>query len=151
QSEVRGGGGTGRRDGLKIHCPLGRVGSNPTRRIPFACRVRFAGTVSRVAGYDSAGVEERLCEAATLKGVQMLGRKRLFAALAAVGSLALLAAGCGGGGGNKSAATTQTTTNSAAITAPANIKSAGKIVFCTDITYPPEEFYQGSKPTGSDI
>ena len=81
----------------------------------------------------------------------MLGRKRLFAALVAVGSLALLAAGCGGGGGNKSATTTQSTTNGAAIAAPANIKSAGKIVFCTDITYPPEEFYQGSKPTGSDI
>ena len=34
---------------------------------------------------------------------------------------------------------------------PANIKSAGKIVFCSDITYPPEESYQGTKPIGSDI
>lgn len=29
--------------------------------------------------------------------------------------------------------------------------TAGKLVFCSDITYPPEEFYQGSKPAGSDI
>jgi polar amino acid transport system substrate-binding protein len=39
----------------------------------------------------------------------------------------------------------------AAITPPPNIKSAGKIVYCSDITYPPEESYQGSKPVGSDI
>src|ERR1700756_4594933 len=30
---ARGGGPTGRRDGLKSHCPSGRVGSSPTRRI----------------------------------------------------------------------------------------------------------------------
>jgi polar amino acid transport system substrate-binding protein len=29
--------------------------------------------------------------------------------------------------------------------------TASKLVFCSDITYPPEEFYQGSKPVGSDI
>jgi polar amino acid transport system substrate-binding protein len=29
--------------------------------------------------------------------------------------------------------------------------AAGKLVYCSDITYPPEEFYQGSKPAGSDI
>jgi len=27
----------------------------------------------------------------------------------------------------------------AAVTPPPNIKSAGKIVYCSDITYPPEE------------
>lgn len=37
------------------------------------------------------------------------------------------------------------------ITPPANIKKAGKIVYCSDITYPPEEFYKGSKAIGSDI
>lgn len=37
------------------------------------------------------------------------------------------------------------------ITPPSAIKSAGKIVFCSDITYPPEEFYVGTKPAGSDI
>jgi polar amino acid transport system substrate-binding protein len=34
---------------------------------------------------------------------------------------------------------------------PPAIKSAGKIVFCSDITYPPEESYQGTTPVGSDI
>jgi polar amino acid transport system substrate-binding protein len=33
----------------------------------------------------------------------------------------------------------------------AGASAAGKLVFCSDITYPPEEFYQGSKPAGSDI
>ena len=28
---------------------------------------------------------------------------------------------------------------------------AGTLTFCSDITYPPEEFYQGTKPVGSDI
>ncbi len=39
----------------------------------------------------------------------------------------------------------------AAIAPPPNIKSAGKIVYCSDITYPPEESYAGTKPVGSDI
>jgi polar amino acid transport system substrate-binding protein len=40
---------------------------------------------------------------------------------------------------------------SSKITPPANIAKAGKIVFCSDITYPPEESYQGTKAVGSDI
>ncbi|HZT14596.1 MAG TPA: ABC transporter substrate-binding protein [Gaiellaceae bacterium] len=28
---------------------------------------------------------------------------------------------------------------------------AGSLVFCSDITYPPEEFYKGTTPAGSDI
>jgi polar amino acid transport system substrate-binding protein len=43
----------------------------------------------------------------------------------------------------------------AAVTAkikpPANIAKAGKITFCTDATYPPEESFQGTKIVGSDI
>jgi polar amino acid transport system substrate-binding protein len=35
--------------------------------------------------------------------------------------------------------------------APAAIVAARRIRFCSDITYPPEEFYRGSKPVGSDI
>ena len=34
---------------------------------------------------------------------------------------------------------------------PPKIASAGKIVYCSDVTYPPEEYFQGSKPIGSDI
>ena len=39
----------------------------------------------------------------------------------------------------------------AAVSPPPSIKSAGKIVYCSDITYPPEESYQGTKAVGSDI
>lgn len=39
----------------------------------------------------------------------------------------------------------------AAVTPPPNIKKAGKIVYCSDITYPPEESYQGTTAVGSDI
>jgi len=37
------------------------------------------------------------------------------------------------------------------VTPPPAIRSAGKIVFCTDATYPPEESFKGSKIVGSDI
>jgi len=68
--------------------------------------------------------------------------------------LALVVAGCGGS--KKSAATTIATTTSAggaSIQAPASIKSAGTLVFCSDITYPPEESYKPgtTTPEGSDI
>jgi polar amino acid transport system substrate-binding protein len=34
---------------------------------------------------------------------------------------------------------------------PANIAKAHEILYCSDVTYPPEEFYRGSTPVGSDI
>jgi polar amino acid transport system substrate-binding protein len=37
------------------------------------------------------------------------------------------------------------------ITPPAKIAQAGKIVWCSDIEYPPFEVYQGSKAVGADI
>ena len=45
-------------------------------------------------------------------------------------------------------ATTIVVTPAAA--APAR-NAADTLTFCSDITYPPEEFYQGSKAVGSDI
>lgn len=39
----------------------------------------------------------------------------------------------------------------ATVTPPPAIKAAGKIVFCTDATYPPEESLQGTTFVGSDI
>jgi polar amino acid transport system substrate-binding protein len=65
--------------------------------------------------------------------------------------LALVAAGCGGSSSKSNAPTT--TASAAAITAPAAISSAGKLVFCSDITYPPEESYKAgtTTPEGSDI
>jgi len=51
------------------------------------------------------------------------------------------------------AAAAGTTRSTAQIKPPSSIASAGKIVFCSDMTYPPEEFFaKGStKPVGSDI
>jgi polar amino acid transport system substrate-binding protein len=70
-----------------------------------------------------------------------------------VGSLT--AAGCGGSSNKSSATTTATNTSAsgASIQAPAAIKSAGKLIFCSDITYPPEESYKPgtTTPEGSDI
>ncbi len=82
--------------------------------------------------------------------------KTAIAGLAATALAVLLTVGCGGG---KKAATTAppaTTTTAApavSIQPPANIKSAGKLVFCSDITYPPEESYKAgtTTPQGSDI
>ena len=73
----------------------------------------------------------------------------LVAVFVIVASLA--AAGCGGS--NKKSSATTTTGGGASIQAPAAIKSAGKIVFCSDITYPPEESYKPgtTTPEGSDI
>ena len=39
----------------------------------------------------------------------------------------------------------------AKVTPPSSIASAKQLLFCSDITYPPEEFYDGTKPVGSDI
>jgi polar amino acid transport system substrate-binding protein len=65
--------------------------------------------------------------------------------------LSFLASGCGGG--NKSSESTTTTSGGGSIAAPAAISSAGKLVFCSDITYPPEESYKlgTTTPEGSDI
>ncbi|HEX6664836.1 MAG TPA: ABC transporter substrate-binding protein [Gaiellaceae bacterium] len=67
-------------------------------------------------------------------------------------ALLLTAAGCGGSSKSSNAYTT-TAAAPASITPPANIKSAGKLVFCSDITYPPEESYKPgtTTPEGSDI
>jgi polar amino acid transport system substrate-binding protein len=65
----------------------------------------------------------------------------------------LVAAGCGGSDNKSSANTTTTTGSGSSVQPPAAIKSAGKIVYCSDITYPPEESYKPgtNTPEGSDI
>ena len=37
------------------------------------------------------------------------------------------------------------------VTPPSSIASAKQLLFCSDISYPPEEFYKGTTPVGSDI
>jgi polar amino acid transport system substrate-binding protein len=67
--------------------------------------------------------------------------------------VALIAAGCGGGSKKSAETTAATTTSGSSIQAPASVKSAGTLVFCSDITYPPEESYKvgTTTPEGSDI
>jgi polar amino acid transport system substrate-binding protein len=77
---------------------------------------------------------------------------RTLALLAAVAVPALLAFGCGSSGESQATSAGATTEASGAeIQAPSDIASAGKLIICSDITYPPEEFYEGTKPVGSDI
>ena len=68
--------------------------------------------------------------------------------------LGVLAAGCGSSSKKTTTTTTTTTASSGSgIQAPSNIKSSGQLVFCSDITYPPEESYKPgtTTPEGSDI
>src|SRR5919198_3960192 len=68
-------------------------------------------------------------------------RSRLvLAGLAAAGTLLVLVAPAGA-----------SRAGGPAVRPPTAIAKAGRILYCSDITYPPEEFYRGSKPVGSDI
>ena len=70
--------------------------------------------------------------------------KRLLP-LVGVAALAATLAACGGGGGGGGSSNPTTTSGSSAVPNP--------IVFCSDVTYPPEESYPspGAQPVGSDI
>lgn len=61
-------------------------------------------------------------------------RKLALAAIASIAALGVVAA-----------------VAAAAVTPPPAIKASGKIVFCTDATYPPEESLNGTTFVGSDI
>jgi polar amino acid transport system substrate-binding protein len=67
-------------------------------------------------------------------------RHRRFALAATAGIVSVLAAGAA-----------FASAGGAVVRPPQSIAKAGTIVFCIDITYPPEEFYKGSTPVGSDI
>jgi polar amino acid transport system substrate-binding protein len=70
-------------------------------------------------------------------------------AVLAIAPMAIAACGSSSSGSTTTAAPAGG--GSGTIAAPAAIKSAGKIVFCSDISYPPEEYYDGTTPKGSDI
>jgi len=55
--------------------------------------------------------------------------------------------------GNNSGSDAGTTAGSATarIATPAAVKSAGQLVFCSDMTFPPFEFTEGGTPKGADI
>ncbi len=80
----------------------------------------------------------------------MLIASRTRRAAALLGSAAMLAvAGCGDDETSDTADTASTPAS--AIAAPAAIKDAGEILFCSDIAYPPMEFFEGTDPKGADI
>src|ERR671933_851469 len=78
-------------------------------------------------------------------------RRCLPAAL--IASIVLIGTAGVGAGGTSAASTAMVAHGrvAASIKPPANIARAGKIVFCSDISYPPEEFYKGRTAVGSDI
>ncbi len=67
------------------------------------------------------------------------------------GAALFLIAACTGGGASPAPASEAPA--SAGIAAPDAIKAAGKIVWCVDVSYPPEEFYaaDGTTAQGSDV
>lgn len=70
-----------------------------------------------------------------------------FLPLVGVTALAATLAACGGGGGGGGGSSTNSTSTSGGSAVP------NPIVFCSDVTYPPEESYPtgGGKAVGSDI
>ena len=72
--------------------------------------------------------------------------RRAFGLLA-VAALALSACSSSGGSSPSAAA------SAGSIAVPEAIKTAGKLVWCVDVSYPPEEFYaeDGSTAQGSDV
>jgi polar amino acid transport system substrate-binding protein len=78
-----------------------------------------------------------------------MSRFARVAALAAASALFVTACSSGGAASPSAAASAAGST----LKAPAAIASAGKVVFCSDISYAPEEFYaeDGTTAQGSDI
>ena len=78
-----------------------------------------------------------------------MSRFTRVAALAAASALFVSACSSGGAASPSAAASAAGTT----LKAPAAIASAGRVVFCSDISYAPEEFYaeDGTTAQGSDI
>src|SRR5438270_11417382 len=78
---------------------------------------------------------------------------RLFLPAALIASIVLIGTAGFGAGGTSAASTAMVAHGrvAASIKPPANIARAGKIVFCSDISYPPEEVFKGTTITGSDV
>lgn len=95
------------------------------------------------------------------------GRRHLrwsVVGLAALAAGAVALSGCSSSGSQSPGASTDiatqgTTPNGASsaaadnftLTAPADVKSAGALSICADITYPPYTFTENNKPTGFDV
>lgn len=82
-----------------------------------------------------------------------MSRFARVAALAAASALFVTACSSGGAASPSAAPASAGASAAAGLKAPAAIASAGKVVFCSDISYAPEEFYaeDGTTAQGSDI
>ncbi len=79
-----------------------------------------------------------------------------FRALALAGAMTFIVAACSGGATASPAPASPSAAASsepAGLAAPERIKAAGTLIVCSDVSYPPEEFYaaDGSTAQGSDI
>ena len=78
-------------------------------------------------------------------------QKYMLRSVALVMAAGLVVAACGD---DTKSTSSSSGSSSASLAAPAAIKSSGKLIFCSDISYPPEEFYDAkdaTKAIGSDI
>jgi polar amino acid transport system substrate-binding protein len=71
-------------------------------------------------------------------------------------ALALAVAACGSDASSSSSGASSSggaasSSGASGIALPASVKSAGKVVVCSDMTYPPEEYLTGNTPMGSDV
>lgn len=86
-------------------------------------------------------------------------RSTPWRAAAVAGALLFIVGACSSSGSTPapsaaaSAAPAPPAASAAAIVVPDNIKAAGKLVWCVDVSYPPEEFYaaDGTTAQGSDV
>lgn len=98
---------------------------------------------------------------------------RALVAVAVLVALSVALAACGGGSSSSSSSTAEATTENAAtneeggaetkggeteegesaagITPPSSIASSGTFTICSDLTYPPDDFLEGSTPVGFNI
>ena len=79
-----------------------------------------------------------------------------FRALALAGAMTIVVAACSGGATTSPATASPSAAASsepAGLAAPERIKAAGTLIVCSDVSYPPEEFYaaDGSTAQGSDV
>lgn len=79
-----------------------------------------------------------------------------FRALALAGAMTFVVAACSGGATTSPATASPSAAASsepAGLAAPERIKAAGTLIVCSDVSYPPEEFYaaDGSTAQGSDV
>lgn len=87
-----------------------------------------------------------------LRALRPTGHSRGAATGLAIAGLALaMLAGCGSSSKSTSSSSSGSAAPKASISPPPAIKSAGQILYCSEIDFPPLESYNGQTPVGADI